>query len=100
MTSPSQSDVAGFQEQIEFQLYGAVAATRAVLPAMREAGAGTLLFTTGGGSVNPYPMLGNINAAGAAQLGDQSPQRARGQRGPGRPRRDQHLDRRRQPRRR
>ncbi|WP_328827075.1 hypothetical protein [Streptomyces ureilyticus] len=57
-----------------------MAATRAVLPAMREAGAGTLLFTTGGGSVNPYPMLGNINAAGAAQLGDQSPQRARGQR--------------------
>jgi short-subunit dehydrogenase len=33
---------------------------------MREAGAGTLLFTTGGGSVHPVPMLGNVNAAGAA----------------------------------
>jgi NAD(P)-dependent dehydrogenase (short-subunit alcohol dehydrogenase family) len=43
-----------------------VAAARAVLPAMRAAGAGTLLFTTGGGSVNPIPMLGNVNAAAAA----------------------------------
>jgi hypothetical protein len=33
---------------------------------MREARAGTLLFTTGGGSVHPVPMLGNVNAAGAA----------------------------------
>ena len=33
---------------------------------MREAGAGTLLFTTGGGSVDPVPMLGNVNAAQAA----------------------------------
>jgi hypothetical protein len=33
---------------------------------MREAGAGTLLFTTGGGSVDPIPMLGNVNAAAAA----------------------------------
>ncbi|CAM5606291.1 hypothetical protein SANTM175S_01706 [Streptomyces antimycoticus] len=33
---------------------------------MREAGAGTLLFTSGGGSVDPVPMLGNVNAAGAA----------------------------------
>ncbi|MEV5826871.1 hypothetical protein AB0L25_14945 [Spirillospora sp. NPDC052242] len=33
---------------------------------MREAGAGTLLFTTGGGSVDPVPMFGNANAAQAA----------------------------------
>lgn len=33
---------------------------------MREAGAGTLLFTTGGGSVDPNPMFGNVNAASAA----------------------------------
>ncbi|MET8401615.1 hypothetical protein [Streptomyces sp900116325] len=51
---------------MEFQLYGAIAATRAVLPAMREAGAGTLLFTTGAGSINPVPMIGNVNAAAAA----------------------------------
>src|SRR3954454_7945380 len=33
---------------------------------MREAGAGTLLCTAGGGSVDPTPMLGNVNAAAAA----------------------------------
>jgi NAD(P)-dependent dehydrogenase (short-subunit alcohol dehydrogenase family) len=54
------------QEQIDFQLYGAIAATQAVLPAMREAGEGTLLYSTGAGSVDPDPMLGNINAAAAA----------------------------------
>jgi NADP-dependent 3-hydroxy acid dehydrogenase YdfG len=54
------------QPQIEAQLYGAITATQAVLPAMREAGSGTLLFTTGAGSVNPVPEVGNINAAAAA----------------------------------
>ncbi|WP_330346856.1 hypothetical protein [Streptomyces sp. NBC_00582] len=33
---------------------------------MREAGAGTLLFTSGGGSIDSVPMLGNVDAAGAA----------------------------------
>jgi NAD(P)-dependent dehydrogenase (short-subunit alcohol dehydrogenase family) len=64
--SPSATTVADLQPQIEYNLYGAVTAARAVLPAMRDAGAGTLLFTTGGGSVHPVPMLGNINAAHAA----------------------------------
>ncbi|MER5185638.1 SDR family NAD(P)-dependent oxidoreductase [Streptomyces sp. NPDC002896] len=63
---PSQSTVENLQPQIEYTFYGAVEAARMVLPAMREAGAGTLLFTTGGGSVDPVPMLGNVNAAGGA----------------------------------
>lgn len=54
------------QPEIEAQLYGAITATRAVLPAMREAGVGTLLFTTGAGSVDPVPQVGNVNAAAAA----------------------------------
>jgi NAD(P)-dependent dehydrogenase (short-subunit alcohol dehydrogenase family) len=66
MVTPSESTVDNLQPQLEYNLYGAVTAARAVLPAMREAGAGTLLFTTGGGSVNPNPMLGNVNAAAAA----------------------------------
>jgi NADP-dependent 3-hydroxy acid dehydrogenase YdfG len=66
MAAPSQVTVDNLQPQIEYNLYGAVTAARAVLPAMREAGAGTLLFTTGGGSVDPNPMMGNINAAAAA----------------------------------
>ncbi|WP_432194328.1 SDR family NAD(P)-dependent oxidoreductase [Streptomyces sp. bgisy027] len=66
MATPSQATVDNLQPQIEYNFYGAVAATQAVLPAMREAGAGTLLFTTGAGSVDPNPMLGNVNAAAAA----------------------------------
>ncbi|WP_174186957.1 SDR family NAD(P)-dependent oxidoreductase [Nocardia barduliensis] len=66
MTSPSRTTAADVQREMEFQLYGAIAATDAVLPAMREAGAGTLLYTTGAGSIDPSPMLANINAAGAA----------------------------------
>ncbi|WNI28242.1 SDR family NAD(P)-dependent oxidoreductase [Streptomyces sp. ITFR-6] len=63
---PSEVTVENVQPQIEYTFYGAVAAARAVLPAMREAGAGTLIFTTGGGSVHPIPMLGNVNAAAGA----------------------------------
>ncbi|WP_328875417.1 SDR family NAD(P)-dependent oxidoreductase [Streptomyces sp. NBC_00287] len=66
LATPSEVTVDNLQPQIEYLFYGAVTAAQAVLPAMREAGAGTLLFTTGGGSVDPIPMLGNVNAAAAA----------------------------------
>ncbi|MFC8095380.1 SDR family NAD(P)-dependent oxidoreductase [Streptomyces sp. NPDC057301] len=66
MAAPSEATVDNLQPQIEYTFYGAVEAARAVLPAMCEAGAGTLLFTTGGGSIDPIPMLGNVNAAGGA----------------------------------
>ncbi|SEH02618.1 short chain dehydrogenase [Nonomuraea solani] len=66
MAVPSEVTVDNLQPQIEYTVYGALAAAHAVLPAMRQAGAGTLLFTTGGGSVHPIPMLGNVNAAAAA----------------------------------
>ncbi|SHN15327.1 SDR family NAD(P)-dependent oxidoreductase [Cryptosporangium aurantiacum] len=54
------------QPQLDYYLYGAVTAANAVLPAMLAAGAGTLLFTTGAGSVTPLAMMGNVNAAAAA----------------------------------
>ncbi|MFI7228746.1 SDR family NAD(P)-dependent oxidoreductase [Nonomuraea angiospora] len=66
MAVPTEVTVDNLQPQIEYTVYGALAAAHAVLPAMRQAGAGTLLFTTGGGSVHPIPMLGNVNAAAAA----------------------------------
>ena len=66
LATPSEVTVDNLQPQIEYLFYGAITAAQAVLPAMREAGAGTLLFTTGGGSVDPIPMLGNVNAAAAA----------------------------------
>ena len=54
------------QPQIEFYLYGGMAAAEAVLPTMLEAGAGTLVFTTGGGSLQPVPYFGNVTAEMAA----------------------------------
>jgi NADP-dependent 3-hydroxy acid dehydrogenase YdfG len=66
LTVPTETEPSHVQHEMEFQLYGAIAATRAVLPAMREAGAGTLLYTTGAGSVDPVPQVGNVNAAAAA----------------------------------
>ncbi|MBM7389709.1 NAD(P)-dependent dehydrogenase (short-subunit alcohol dehydrogenase family) [Clavibacter michiganensis] len=53
------------QPQIDFYLGGAVAAIGAVLPDMIAAGSGTVLVTTGGGSLAPTPARGNINIAAA-----------------------------------
>ncbi|MFC5824560.1 SDR family NAD(P)-dependent oxidoreductase [Nonomuraea insulae] len=66
MAGPLETTPDNVQSQIEYYLYGAITAAAQVLPAMREAGAGTLLFTTGGGSITPHPAMGNINAAAAA----------------------------------
>jgi len=66
LATPAESDPSHIQHEIEVQLYGAMAATKAVLPAMRETGTGTLLYTTGAGSLDPLPMVGNVNAAAAA----------------------------------
>ncbi|MEU3612412.1 SDR family NAD(P)-dependent oxidoreductase [Streptomyces sp. NPDC006872] len=66
LTTPIETEPGHVQHEIEFQLYGAMAATKAVLPAMREVGAGTLLYTTGAGSIDPVPQVGNVNAAAAA----------------------------------
>jgi len=60
-TTPA--DVPG---QIEHFLYGAMTATSAVLPAMLESGAGSLLFTTGIASVTPMPEYGNVGIGAAA----------------------------------
>jgi NADP-dependent 3-hydroxy acid dehydrogenase YdfG len=66
LTGPTETDPSHVQHEMEFQLYGAITATKGVLPAMREAGTGTLLYTTGAGSVDPVPMVANVNAAAAA----------------------------------
>lgn len=67
MTAPKEVTIDTLRPQIDSLLYGAVAAVQAVLPGMIEAGSGTLLFTTGGGAVNPYPMLADVNIAQAGQ---------------------------------
>jgi NAD(P)-dependent dehydrogenase (short-subunit alcohol dehydrogenase family) len=63
---PVELTVADLQPQIEYYLYGAVTAAQQVLPSMLAAGSGTLLFTTGGGSIEPNSAMGNVNAAAAA----------------------------------
>ncbi|MFJ9623818.1 SDR family NAD(P)-dependent oxidoreductase [Streptomyces sp. NPDC101181] len=67
MTAPEDVTVDKLRLQIDSLLYGAVAAARAVLPGMLAVGSGTLLFTTGGGAINPYPMLADANIAQAGQ---------------------------------
>jgi NADP-dependent 3-hydroxy acid dehydrogenase YdfG len=52
--------------QIECICYGAITATRTVLPAMLAAGSGTLLYTTGASSVTPAPVFVSVGMAGAA----------------------------------
>ncbi|WP_433344870.1 SDR family NAD(P)-dependent oxidoreductase [Micromonospora sp. CA-111912] len=64
--TPAAVTAADVDLQMQYLVYGAIAATGVVLPAMRQAGTGTLLFTTGAGSVDPTPMFGDINTAAAA----------------------------------
>lgn len=66
LTAPTGTEPSHVEFEMNFQLYGAMAATKAVLPAMRAAGAGTLLYTTGAGSIVPDPRVANVNAAAAA----------------------------------
>ncbi|MEU0561382.1 SDR family NAD(P)-dependent oxidoreductase [Dactylosporangium sp. NPDC006015] len=67
MTAPKDVTLESLRQPIDSLLYGAVAAVQAVLPAMIVAGSGTVLFTTGGGAINPYPMLADVNIAQAGQ---------------------------------
>jgi NADP-dependent 3-hydroxy acid dehydrogenase YdfG len=47
---------------LEFSVLGAVAAATAVLPPMLDAGRGTILFTTGGAAINPYPLRAGVGS--------------------------------------
>ncbi|MEV6164407.1 SDR family NAD(P)-dependent oxidoreductase [Streptomyces sp. NPDC052052] len=67
VVQPQDVTVENLRQQTDALLYGAVTAAQAVLPGMREAGSGTLLFTTGSGAIDPVPMLASINIAQAGQ---------------------------------
>jgi NADP-dependent 3-hydroxy acid dehydrogenase YdfG len=71
-TAPQDVTVEELQPQIDEILHGAVTATQTVLPAMLEAGAGTLLYTLGGGD-QPVSLPGHHEhrPGRAAQLGPQ-----------------------------
>jgi len=53
---------------IEFSILGAVAATQAVVGPMRDAGRGTILFTTGGAAINPYPLRAGVGISFAGEV--------------------------------
>ena len=50
---PSETGVESLSTVFETMLYGPIRVVRAVLPAFRERGTGTFLFTGGGFGVNP-----------------------------------------------
>ncbi|HEX6684748.1 MAG TPA: SDR family NAD(P)-dependent oxidoreductase [Candidatus Limnocylindrales bacterium] len=56
---------ATLQPQLDFYLNGAIHAVRQVASDMITAKSGTILITTGGGSITPVPFLANINVAAA-----------------------------------
>ncbi|WP_431911608.1 SDR family NAD(P)-dependent oxidoreductase [Micromonospora carbonacea] len=69
MAGPLDVTVENIQPQLDYYLYGGITAAQQVLPDMLERDSGTLLFTTGGASVNPAqasPEFANIAIAGAA----------------------------------
>jgi NADP-dependent 3-hydroxy acid dehydrogenase YdfG len=53
---------------LEFSVLGAVAAIRAVLDPMLAAGRGTILFTTGGAAIKPYPLRAGVGISFAAEV--------------------------------
>lgn len=49
--------------QFQFNVLGAISSINEVLPAMLKKNTGALLFTTGGASIHPTPMMGNVGIA-------------------------------------
>ena len=53
---------------LEFSVLGAVAAVTTVIAPMLERGSGTILFTTGGAAINPYPLRAGVGIAFAGEV--------------------------------
>jgi NADP-dependent 3-hydroxy acid dehydrogenase YdfG len=70
MTTALDATVDNLQPQLDYYLYGALTAAQQVLPDMIKRDTGTLLFTTGGSSMDPLaapPEFGTV-AIGSAAL--------------------------------
>jgi NADP-dependent 3-hydroxy acid dehydrogenase YdfG len=61
----SVEDVRG---PLEFSVLGAVAAATAVVGPMIEDGSGTILFTTGGAAIKPYPERAGVGVSFAGEV--------------------------------
>lgn len=66
MTGALDATVENLQPQLDYYLYGGIAAARQVLPDMIERDAGTLLFTTGGSSMDPLAAPAEFGAVAVA----------------------------------
>jgi NADP-dependent 3-hydroxy acid dehydrogenase YdfG len=53
---------------LEFSVLGAVAAATAVVDGMLERGSGTILYTTGGAAINPYPLRAGVGISFAGEV--------------------------------
>ena len=53
---------------LEFSVLSAVAAARTVIGPMLERGSGTILFTTGGAAINPYPLRAGVGISFAGEV--------------------------------
>jgi len=68
MIAPLDATVDNIQPELDYHLYGGLTAAQQVLPDMIERDSGTLLFTTGGSSMDPLagpPEFSNIAIATA-----------------------------------
>ncbi|MAU08440.1 MAG: short-chain dehydrogenase [Anaerolineaceae bacterium] len=63
---PSTVDVAVLLDAVRVNLIGAVVSAQWAVPAMREAGMGTILFTGGGLAINPRPEYVALSTGKAA----------------------------------
>jgi NADP-dependent 3-hydroxy acid dehydrogenase YdfG len=63
-----ETSVEDIRGPLEFSVLGAVAAARAVLGPMIEAGSGSILFTTGGAAVKPYPLRAGVGVSFAGEV--------------------------------
>ena len=69
MAGPLEATADNIQPQLDYYLFGGITATQQVLPDMIERGSGTLLYTTGGSSMDPLtapPEFATVAVATAA----------------------------------
>ena len=63
-----ETSVDDVRDPLEFSVLGAVAAVTTVVQPMLERGSGTILFTTGGAAINPYPLRAGVGISFAAEV--------------------------------
>ncbi len=68
MRMPRDIDVANEQLHLDLQVLGPIAAVRAVLPAMLDRGAGSILFTTAASAQHPAAMTASFGVAAGGLL--------------------------------